>query len=443
MKTLSSELVLQVEEHRKIARTLREYLTQDQVSEIESSINRLESLSIHLSVFGETNAGKSSLLNSLLGLDNNDPDVCKFKVDDRINTWSDEIAVRNGITWKQVEGLELVIYDTPGIAGDIKDHVSIALDIAKNSDIILYVVFETIKNELQVPIMRHLLELKRPLIIVINQVDLRRPNQIEAIKRDIINKFGVSEEMIVLASGFPIKGAPMIQDLVAKIGLIVEEQKTSLISATIQSKLDKGAVDAVEFIEKQFEAERKKQEVLDRKRQTEAIQLKERADILVDRYSKVAAAAAGVIPFGIDAITSTVATGGMFYHIAKVFEKSIDASTAYKIAKELVSCFNQILFVSTATLAGYLLITKGAKTNPFTYFIGMALDAVFTYFIVSAVGHTFVHFCANDFQWRYKKEGYELMKLYIQRNIKSMFLDRLPSRYRDIVIAKLNPDLLD
>lgn len=443
MKTLSNELALQIEEHRKIAQTLREYLTQDQVSEIEDSINRLENLSIHLSVFGETNAGKSSLLNSLLGLDNSDPDSCKFKVDDRINTWSDEIAVRNGVTWKQVEGLELVIYDTPGIAGDIKDHVSIALDIAKNSDIILYVVFETIKNELQVPIMQQLLELKRPLIVVINQVDVRRPNQIEAIKRDIINKFGVSEEMVVLASGFPINGAPIIQDLVAKIGSIVEEQKTNLISATIQSKLDKGAIDAVEFIEKQFEAERKKQEALDRKRQAEAIQLKERADILVDRYSKVAAAAAGVIPFGIDAITSTIATGGMFYHIAKVLEKSIDASTTYKIAKELVSSFNQILFVSAATLAGYLVITKGAKTNPFTYFIGMTLDAIFTYFIVSAVGHTFVHFCANDFQWRYKKEGYEVMKLYIQKNIKSMFLDRLPSRYRDIVTAKLNPDLLD
>jgi hypothetical protein len=132
----------------------------------------------------------------------------------------------------------------------------------------------------------------------------------------------------------------------------------------------------------------------------------------------------------------------MFLHVAKVYDHTLDAKALYKIAKELVTAFKDVLFVSGATLAAYLAITKGAKSNPLTYILGMALDGIFTYFIVSAIGHTFSYYCANNLTWKHEKEAVEVMRNYVKKHIHEMFLDKLPRRYKDKILEQLNPDLV-
>ena len=93
-------------------------------------------------------------------------------------------------------------------------------------------------------------------------------------------------------------------------------------------------------------------------------------------------------------------------------------------------------------LAAYLAISKGAKTNPFTYALGMVLDGTFTYFIVSAVGNTFAFYCANDLTWGSKETAAAALRDYIAENIDSFFLDRLPEKYRAKVKENINPEFL-
>ncbi len=442
MQSLSSELSHELEEHRTTAATLREVLGSAQVAEIEDAIRRLESLEVAIAVFGETNAGKSALLNSLLGLSNDRPEECAFKTSEKINTWSNEAEIQNGVKWREVEGLNLTIYDTPGIAGDFKEHAAIAGKIAANSDLILYVLFEEVKGDLQVPLMREIIAQKKPLLVVINKVDIRRPSEVDAIKAGIKEKFSIGDDLIIEAAGHPRFGEPIIGALVEKILNIIRLHHYGLINDTIKARLDKGmesyeAILKARMAEVEAEAARRRQQNIDR-----LISLKESADSLVTVYSRVAAASAAIIPFGFDAVTSTVVSGTMFYKLAKVYGQELDASVAFKIGKELVGAFRDIVFVSAATLAGYLAITKGAKTNPITYAIGMAIDGAFTYLIVSSVGSTFSVYCSNGLTWRDEKEASRVMKEYLRKNIGSMFLDRLPKRYKERVVAKINPDLV-
>ena len=316
MKSLPEEFKRQLQEYRATASTLRQVLDARQIVEIESAIERLESLRVHIAVFGETNAGKSALLNSLFGVDNNQPDEWKFRVDEKINAWSDDAAIKNGVRWKEIEGLELVIYDTPGIAGDLREHLEIAKKIVSDSDLVLYVMFEEAKGEAQVPVMKELLASGKPIIVVVNKVDLRRDSEVEAIKHGVIRKFGIKEESIVTAAGHPLRGEPVVSDLIGKITTTIEEQNLRLINETVQRKFER-SIDEMQMIltARVKEAEEKTTRELQRKR-NRAIELKDKADSLVDNYAKAAAGAAALIPFGFDALTSTLVSGGMFLHLA-------------------------------------------------------------------------------------------------------------------------------
>lgn len=442
MNSLSEELLEQLDEHKQTTKILREYLSQNQLDDIESQLERLEKMNLNISIFGETNCGKSALLNSLFGYSNDRPDECPFSVSESINHWLKDASENNGYLWQEFEGISVIIYDTPGIAGDDKAHVEIALSIVDKSDIVIYVVFEQIKGDLQVPVMREIIKKRKPVIVAINKIDIRRQTEIDAIKNDVISKFNIPQENIVYTAGYPVKGDPNIQSLVKRISIIITESHANLINETVKNKLEKSVSVATAIEKLKFQEEEKRIKKEKEKSEKIALDLKRRASEQVKKYARGAAAAAGVLPFGLDFITSTVVSGGMFLKIVKMYNSDIDGKTIYKLAKELSTIFSEIMFVSAATLALYLAISKGAKTNPYTYILGMVLDAVFTFFIVSAIGHTFIEYCANKFKWAYEGHADDVMKEYIKKNIYELFINKLPKKYRDKVIKTLNPEIL-
>jgi tRNA U34 5-carboxymethylaminomethyl modifying GTPase MnmE/TrmE len=146
----------------------------------------LKNLSINIAVFGEVNSGKGSLLNTLFGCNNDDPSTCFFKLDDRPSNWSDEAELSNGKVWSNHGDLIVKIYDTPSIAGDIENYLDISMKITGKADIILYIVHESAKSKLQVPYMKKILDSKKPLIVVINKIDVLKSGQIAAIREDLL-----------------------------------------------------------------------------------------------------------------------------------------------------------------------------------------------------------------------------------------------------------------
>lgn len=433
MKSLSSELKSQLEEYHSVVTVLQNELSTQELNEVEDTIKRLEEMKVSITAFGEVNAGKSSLLNSLLGYDNNDPDR-PFISSPVQGTWHEYDEVKNGVVWREIQDLELVMYDAPGIAGDNPEHLSKAKKLAAVSDVILYVIWQPVKGDEQKTAMKELLGTGKPLIIVINKIDIQRPDEISALKEDLLKKMPeIHEEMIVMAAGDPINGEAKIEDLIDKISTVIEQQNYALIQRTVEGKIFNAARIAADVLKKRFEKQQQEEQMKIDREDGRLIDLEDKAKDVIQNYAKTAAGAAALIPFGLDALTSTLVTSGMFVHILRVFGKNTDFDTVLKVGKDLVEAFFGVLAVSGLTLVGYEAISKGAKTNPLTYLLGMTLDGVFTYFIVYTIGEAFIFYCRNDLSWGVRRDAKTAMRTYVKKNIKEMFLDKLPKKIKNAI----------
>jgi predicted GTPase len=439
MQLPSSELQAKLSDYQQAIQAFKNILSEDDIAKIQTVIDRLEKRSITISAFGVVGAGKSALLNSLLGFDNEKPNQCPFKVDDQVNTWSETAFIKNGQRWKGVDGLELVVYDTPGIGGDFAEHQDIASEIARTSDVILFVSKDQV-TQIYKPALEVLLSSNKPTIAVLNQIDILKPSQVAARKAHLLQNFPIEEDMIVCAAGHPNHSPPNIKALVQKIVSLVEADGDALIEKTIQTELAKGSTNAREILEERMKKERERIEGERVRKESTIDAAKERVDILIDRYAKVAAGAAAIIPLALDALTDTLISGGMFFHIASVYGKKFDLRTTGLLATELIKIFMSILFASGLTLVTWMGLSQAARSNPLTYIAGMSLDGIFSYFVVNALGHVFSYYCAHDLTLENRETLRKLMRDYIKENIDKMFLDKLPKSMREEVRKNFNFD---
>jgi GTPase SAR1 family protein len=439
MKLPSSELQAKLVDYQQAIQAFKEILTEDDIAKIQKVIDRLEQRTISISAFGVTGSGKSALLNSLLGFDNDKPDECPFKVDAQINEWSNAAAIRNGQRWRGIDDIELVVYDTPGIGGDLLEHQNIASEIANVSDVILFVSKDQVA-QIYKPALDLILAASKPTIAVINQIDKLRDSEVSARKQHLLQNYPIKEDMIILAAGHPAQGSPVIKELTQKVATLIEAEGTALIEKTIQSELAKGSTSAKEILEERM---RKAKELIEKERAQQEATIataKENADNLIDGYAKAAATAAAIIPVAVDALTDAVISGGMLLHIAHTYEKKLDIGTVASLAKELITAFLSILFGSGLTYAAYMSLSQATRSNPFTYVAGMALDGVFSYFVVKTVGSVFSVYCANDLSWGNQQNAQQALRTYIKENIDKLFLDKLPKSMRKQVRDQLKID---
>ena len=348
MQLPSSELQSKLSDYQQAIQAFKNILSEDDIAKIQAVIDRLEKRTITISAFGVVGAGKSALLNSLLGFDNEKPNECPFKVDAQINTWSEIASIKNGQRWKGIDGLELVVYDTPGIGGDFQKHQNIASEIARTSDVILFVSKDQVP-QIYKPALEVLLSSNKPIIAVINQIDKLRKQEIAARKNHLLQNFPIKEDMIICAAGHPTQPPPSIKTLVQKIVALVEADGDALIEKTIQAELAKGSTDAKAILEERVKKEKERIE-RERIRKEETIMAaREKAEAIIAGYARAAAGAAALIPVAIDAVTDAVISGGMFFHIAQIYGKELDFKTVSALTTELGVAFITILWGSNAT----------------------------------------------------------------------------------------------
>lgn len=439
MQLPSSELQSKLSDYQQAIQAFKNILSEEDIAKIQTVIDRLEKRTITISAFGVVGAGKSALLNSLLGFDNEKPDECPFKVDAQINTWCETASIKNGQRWKGIDGIELVVYDTPGIGGDFQEHQNIASEIARTSDVILFVSKDQVA-QIYKPALDVLLSSNKPTIAVINQIDRLRPKEIAARKNHLLQNFPIEEDMIVCAAGHPNQPPPNIKALIQKIVALVQADGDALIEKTIQAELTKGSTDAKAILEERVrkETERIRKERIYKEETIEAARVK--AEIIIIRYAQGAATVAALIPLVIDAITDALVSGRMFLHIADIYGKELDRKTISTLVAELSGAFIAILWGTNGTYFIWLGLSQAARSNPLTYMAGMAADGVFSYFIVSALGSLFSDYCANGLTWGHKQTAKQALRDYIRENINKMFLDKLPKSMKGKVKELLNFD---
>ncbi|HRD76021.1 MAG TPA: 50S ribosome-binding GTPase, partial [Hyphomicrobiaceae bacterium] len=148
-----------------------------ELRDVEAMRDKLAEGRVEITAFGEINAGKSALLNALLGRE-------VFKVAAR----GGETKVRSAEEWRpdvrELSGLgtKLVVVDTPGLNEvDGAHRARIAERTVRQSDIVLFVVRGDL-NDVEISALRELSALHKPLILVLNQIDrFRKSELVEAL----------------------------------------------------------------------------------------------------------------------------------------------------------------------------------------------------------------------------------------------------------------------
>lgn len=427
---LQQEIEIMIQEYKDTLARFKEHTSVESQNKLEKVIDAVSKMRITITAFGAVNAGKSSLLSSMMGLNGSQNDN-PFTVSPVPETWDKFSESNQGVSWESIEGFELILRDTPGLLGNNPKHLDIAKEIAMESNIVVFVVYPYLAGDLSHALIE-ILSANKPVIVVINKMDILKSDELAAIEKHIIDQFDdqIPPQNIVHAAAAPTTDSPQIHAVVERILDILKEETKFIVSQPLEQFGDKfidearAAVDAISN-KKEVELER------DAGKQRQAVKnKKERAMQTVANRAVMASGAAGLIPFFFDAVSTTVIANEMVGKIAEIYELNIAKVDNKRIAAALTGTFAGVLGASWMTLAAYKTFTSGLQLNPFTYVLGMTGDALMTYFIVYVIGDAFSEICANGVLEEIDEHLANEVSESIKRNFDELFWNKLPKGIR-------------
>ncbi len=144
---------------------VREELEAD-YQQVEAMTEKLARGEIHLAVFGKVSAGKSSLLNALVG-----------KAVFSVSPLHGETRQAQTARWDEGQAGGVHLIDTPGINElDGEQREKLAFEVAERSDLVIFVLDGDI-SESEVNAMRIVTEAHRPVIAALNKTDRYTPEE--------------------------------------------------------------------------------------------------------------------------------------------------------------------------------------------------------------------------------------------------------------------------
>jgi GTPase len=353
--------------------------------------------SLDVVVYGIINAGKSSLINGLVGreirpfgpIGGTTVDVAAVEwrvVSDDVDATPDPPPQPDPTTSSTPTRYTIRLIDTPGLeeVGDAA-HAQMATDAARCADLILFVLSE----DLTATARRALIELQevgKPIVVAFNKVDLLDPyTEYEEVLLAI--QFGlagvVPPENIV-----PIAAAPLVYQAVPQASgpmkfvagrgkPEIRALELRLMDVLAGSAGDlKALADVSASVESHVEA-----------REVDRAKLRERAERVADETSAALAVALAVNPVPLlDFLTGPGGLAILVRRVSAVYGEKISAEVARGLAAELIRGGRVVLWGSLAAtvgggamkllpgighLAGAL--TQGVSAGYFGHVVGRAL----------------------------------------------------------------------
>ncbi|GAA6623036.1 YcjF family protein [Scytonema sp. NUACC26] len=344
--------------------------------EIEANLARGE---IQVVIFGTGSAGKTSLVNAIVGR-------VVGKVDAPMGT------TQVGETYcLRLKGLErkILITDTPGIleagvAGTEREQL--ARELATEANLLLFVVDNDIRRSEYEPL-RALAEIGKRSLVVFNKIDLYTDEDKEVILarlrervRGLISPSDVvaisaNPQVVELEEGGIFQPEPDILPLLKRMAAILRAEGEDLVADNILLQSLRLGEEARKIIDAQ------------RRRQ---------ANKVVERFQWIVAGVVSVTPIPVVDLLATAAVNAqMVVEIGRVYGCDLNLERGKELALSLGKTLASLGIVKGALQ----LLTVALQTNIGTFIIGRAIQGVTAAYLTRIAGKSFIEYFRNDQDW--------------------------------------------
>ncbi|MGK7923810.1 MAG: YcjF family protein [Spirulina sp.] len=344
--------------------------------EIEASLNRGE---IKVVVFGIGSAGKTSLINSLIG-------KMVGKVGAAMGT------TRSGETYcLKLQGLErtILLIDTPGILEIGKDGMEregMARKLATDADLLLFVVDGDLRQSECEPL-QILAQIGKRSVLVFNKIDLYTEEEVQTIfkqlqerVRDFIDESDVvavcgNPQPVQLESGQLMNPEPEIMPLLKRLAIILRAEGEDLVADNILLQSQRLGEETRNLIEQQQ---------------------RKQAEKIIDRFQWIGAGAVVVTPLPVVDLLATAAVNAqMVVEIGKVYGCELNLERGRELALSLAKTLVSLGIVKGAVK----MLSTALQFNVATYFIGKTIQGITAAYLTRIAGKSFVEYFRQNLDW--------------------------------------------
>jgi hypothetical protein len=413
---LATESLRQLLEDQRIPDDVREVLNED-YSQVQRMLDKLEHGHIHIAVFGRVSVGKSSLLNALLGKE-------AFSV----SVLHGETKTSNIQNWEEYEDGGLFLIDTPGINEvDGEERERMAHEVAERSDLVLFVVDSDL-TDVEFRALQMVATGHRPTLLVVNKADRyteKEQRQLRGILRERIQGI-ISPENIVFTT------AQETRQVLISIDGEGNERESTRIRPTDITSLKTRLWDILEAEGKTLAALNASlfagnlsnevgRRILEVKRELGA------RTIRMYCLGKGVAVALNPIPIA-DLVAAAAIDAGMIMHLSRLYGLPMSRSEAGELVRTILG--HLILLIGTTWAINLLSSALKLSTGGLSTILTAATQGAIAWYSTLVVGSVAERWLANGKSW-----GDAGPKLAVQQILDSLDRDSVVAEARNEILT--------
>ena len=330
-------------------------------------------------VFGVGSAGKTSLVNAILG-----QIVGEVAAPMGTTTTGDQSDYRLRL---RGTSREIVIIDTPGIqeagiAGSQREQAT--RQIAIDADLLLFVIDNDLRQS-EAQLLQMLSEIGKRLLVVLNKTDLYLDSERQQILERLYQRLPIlSEDLVAVAAnprpltlpdGKQIQPEPEILPLLLRMAAVLRTEGEDLVADNILLRSQRLGEETRRLIDAQ------------RQRQAEQI---------VERFQWIGAGVVAATPLPVVDLLATAAINAqMVVELGRVYDCEMNLERGKELALSLAKTL-----VSLGVVRGAIeLFSVALQTNIGTFLVGRAVQGVTAAYLTRIAGRSFIEYFRQNQNW--------------------------------------------